>query len=91
MGQIEYRSRQLDGSQPRKQLEVDFVVNDGSQRTYYQSAYTLYDDEQAEREKRPMLQIHDSFRKVLLTFDVNIPWNDEDGILHLGLFNFLLE
>ncbi|MBP9994408.1 MAG: ATP-binding protein [bacterium] len=91
VGQIEYRSRQPDGSQPRKQLEVDFVVNEGGQRTYYQSAYTLYDDEQVDREKRPMLQIHDSFRKVLLTSDVDMPWNDEDGILHLGLFNFLLE
>lgn len=91
VGQIEYRSRQPDGSQPRKQLEVDFVVNEGGQRTYYQSAYTLYDDQQVDREKRPMLQIHDSFRKVLLTSDVDMPWNDEDGILHLGLFNFLLE
>lgn len=91
VGQIEYRSRQSDGTQQRKHLEVDFVVNEGSQRTYYQSAYTLHDDEQVDREKRPMLQIHDSFRKVLLTSDVDMPWNDEDGILHIGLFNFLLE
>ncbi|MCQ2325224.1 MAG: DUF4143 domain-containing protein [Paludibacteraceae bacterium] len=91
VGQIEYRPRKQDGSQPRQQLEVDFVVNEGSQRTYYQSAYTLYDEEQVAREKRPMLQIHDSFRKVLLTSDIYIPWNDDDGVLHLGLFNFLLE
>mgnify|MGYP003312715655 CR=1 FL=1 len=91
VGQIEYRPRMQDGTSPRQQLEVDFVVNEGSQRTYYQSAYTLYDEEQVAREKRPMLQIHDSFRKVLLTSDIYIPWNDEDGVLHLGLFNFLME
>lgn len=91
VGQIEYRPRMQDGTSPRQQLEVDFVVNEGSQRTYYQSAYTLYDEEQIAREKRPMLQIHDSFRKVLLTSDIYIPWNDEDGVLHLGLFNFLME
>lgn len=91
VGQIEYRHRLADGSASRKQLEVDFVVNEGSKRTYYQSAYMLYDTEQTDREKRPFLQINDSFNKVLLSTDVHIPWNDEDGILHLGLFNFLLE
>jgi len=70
--------------------EVDFVVNQGSQRTYIQSAYTLYDDEQTYREKRSLLQIPDAFRKVIITADTGHMWNDNDGILHLDLLEFLL-
>ncbi len=70
--------------------EVDFVVNQGSLRIYIQSVYTLNDDEQTDREKRSMLRIPDAFRKVLITADTGHMWNDNDGILHLGLFDFLL-
>ena len=89
VGLIENRTRQSDGSQPRQQLEVDFVVNRGSERLYIQSSLRLYDQEQCQREKRPLMQIPDSFRKILLTADNTLPWNDDDGILTVPLQRFL--
>lgn len=89
VGQIEKRVKQPDGTFPRQTLEVDFVVNEGSRRTYFQSAFSLYDETQMNREKRPLQEIPDSFRKVLVSTDSGYPWNDDDGILHLGLFDFL--
>lgn len=76
----------------RQPWEVDFVVNEGSRRTYIQCAYTLNNEEHREREKRPMLHIPDAFRKVLITKDsFMLDGFDNDGILHLGLFGFLNE
>lgn len=89
VGQLESRIRQSDGTTPRLPLEVDFVVNEGSKRTYIQASYNLYDDEQVSREKKPLLEIPDSFHKVLITSDNGPSWNDNDGILHLGLLEFL--
>ena len=89
VGLIESFKRTEDGQHQRQTLEVDFVVNKGSHRTYIQSAYALYEEEQIAREKRPMMQIPDSFRKVLISTDTLSPWDDEDGIAHIGLFDYL--
>lgn len=90
IGTVEKRIRLQDGKQSRQSMEVDFVVNQGSSRTYFQSCYELTDAEHLLREKRPLLQIPDSFRKIIMTQSVESKWNDEDGILHIGLLDFLL-
>ncbi len=71
-------------------LEVDFVVNRGSDRCYIQSAWALPDAEKIAREKRPLLHIHDSFAKVIIVHDDINPYRDEQGILTISLFDFLL-
>ena len=90
VGMVESYARDAEGRQQKRQLEVDFVVNEGSRRTYIQSAYRLYDEEQRAREKRPFGLIGDSFRKMLISADPLQPSGfGEDGIQILSLFDFL--
>ncbi|MBQ0026585.1 MAG: ATP-binding protein, partial [Lachnospiraceae bacterium] len=74
-----------------KQLEVDFVVNRGSQRYYIQSALSVADPEKRMQEIASLVQIPDSFRKIVVTRDFIKPWIDENGILYIGIEQFLLD
>lgn len=74
----------------QKQLEVDFVCNQGSRRIYIQSALALPTREKEEQEQMPLRNINDSFKKVIIVKDGPTHYN-EDGILILNLFDFLLK
>lgn len=80
----------IDGSKTRQRLEVDFVANLGYRRYYIQSALNLDTDEKREQEKRPLRLIGDSFKKIVIVNKVMKPYMDDDGILTMGLFDFLL-
>lgn len=82
-------NRRLDGKNVRKQLEVDFVCNRGSQRIYIQSAYELWSEEKRSQEKQSMLNIKDSFRKIIIQRESIVPYYDDDGVWNLGLSDFL--
>ncbi len=73
----------------RQTLEVDFVANKGGQRYYVQSAYQMLSDEKIIQEKRSLLHINDSFKKILLTMDHQNVRHDENGIVTMGLMHFL--
>jgi serine/threonine protein kinase len=73
-----------------KQYEIDFVVNFGSKKYYIQSALTMPTIEKQNQEKRPLLKINDSFKKVVVVKDNIKPYNDENGIGIIGLKDFLL-
>ena len=73
----------------RKNLEVDFVCNLGSQRLYIQSAYQINDDAKLEQELRPFKNIKDSFKKILIIGKKLEPHYDDNGVLRMGLYNFL--
>ena len=75
----------------RQQLEIDFVVNHMSKRYYIQSALSIPDREKMAQESASLLQIPDAFKKIIITKDTAHPWHTEDGILVLGLFDFLLK
>ncbi|MBO4281813.1 MAG: ATP-binding protein [Bacteroidales bacterium] len=75
--------------EPRQTLEVDFVANKGGSRYYIQSAYQMLTDEKIEQEKRSLLHIHDSFKKIVLTMGYQSIRHDEDGIVTMGLYQFL--
>lgn len=75
----------------RSQLEVDFVCNRAGKTYYIQSAYALPDCGKREAEKRPLLKINDSFKKVIITRDIVKPLYDENGILTMDIFDFLLD
>jgi len=77
------------GSKLTKNLEIDFVANLGSKRFYIQSAYKMPDAEKIKQEKASLLAINDSFKKIIVVKDVIKPFQDEDGILTIGLFDFL--
>lgn len=74
----------------KKQCEIDFIVNIGSKRYYIQSAFNVSDPDKMATEIRPLKNTNDFFKKIIITKSSMKPWNDEDGILHLGLYDFLL-
>ena len=74
----------------RKRVEVDFVANMGSKRYYIQSSLSLGSESKAAQEKRPLLAIQDSFKKILIVQDSAPPHYDEQGILILSIKDFLL-
>lgn len=90
VGMVEQRFVDNDGKWQRKQLEVDFVVNEGNQRYYIQSALALPDEEKRKQEMGSLLRIKDSFKKIIIVKDDIKPWRDENGILTMGLLVFLM-
>lgn len=74
----------------RKQLEVDFVANRGDKRYYIQSAFALPDEEKREQELASLKRINDSFKKIIIMRDDIAPYHDENGVLIMGLMDFLL-
>lgn len=90
VGFVELRTSDKNGSSVRKQLEVDFVANRGSQRYYIQSALAIPTAEKKEQETASFRQIDDSFKKVIVVKDDIMPYHDNSGYLIMGLFDFLL-
>ncbi|MCR4965335.1 MAG: ATP-binding protein [Bacteroidales bacterium] len=74
---------------PRQVLEVDFVANKGSRRYYIQSAYQMLTDEKRGQEERSLLCINDSFKKIILTTGYQSVRRDENGIVTMGIYQFL--
>lgn len=74
----------------RKQLEVDFVVNQGGKRFYIQSALSIADPDKKEQEIESLKRIPDSFSKMVVVRDYLKPWQDENGITYVGIEQFLL-
>ena len=75
----------------RAQREIDFVVNRPGTRVYVQSAWAMPDDDKRERELKAFSLTGDSFRKIVVRNDIGRPWQDERGVLHVGLCDFLLD
>ena len=90
VGIMEQQYVSKDGKWQRKQLEVDFVVNEGSQKYYIQSALAMPDEEKRKQEMASLLRIGDSFKKIIIVKDDIKPWTDENGILTMGLIDFLM-
>lgn len=74
----------------RQRLEIDFVANMGSRRLYIQSAFELATQEKMAQEKGSLVNVDDSFKKIIIQRNPIEPWYDDDGIFHLGLMDFLL-
>ena len=91
VGVVEYNTKGQDGKSMRKQLEVDFVVNRGSDRFYVQSALSIADPEKKEQEIASLLRIPDSFKKIVVVKDYLKPCTDEHGIQYIGIEQFLLD
>ncbi len=90
VGMVETRPVGEDGKRIRKQYEVDFVVNRGSQRYYIQSAFVMPTDAKERQESASLLNIDDSFRKIVIVKDYIKPKRNEEGIITIGLTDFLL-
>lgn len=90
VGVVEYNTKDADGKKIRKQLEVDFVVNQGGKRCYIQSALSIADPDKKEQEIESLKRIPDSFSKMVVVRDYLKPWQDENGITYVGIEQFLL-
>ena len=90
VGVVEYR-KDVDGKSVRVQAEVDFVCNKADKRYYIQSAYSIPDREKMLQEQNSLTRINDSFKKIIIVKDAIKTHYNEDGVLILSLFDFLLE
>ena len=80
-----------EGKPVKKHLEVDFICKKGSKKYYIQSAYILGTTEKVKQEIRPFLKINDSFKKILITSDTPKPFYNEEGILMMNVYDFLMD
>lgn len=90
VGNLTIVEKGKDGKPVKKQLEVDFVCNKGSKKYYIQSAYMLSTAEKMNQELRPFSKINDSFKKIVITSDTPKPFYNDDGILMMNVYDFLL-
>ncbi len=90
VGVVEFRTTDRNGKSIRKQHEVDFVVNQGSRRYYIQSAFAMPTDAKERQESASLLNIDDSFKKIIIVKDHIKPKRNEEGIITIGLVDFLL-
>ena len=74
----------------RKQVEIDFVANEGSKRYYVQSAFVLADEEKRMQEERPLISVPDSFKKIIVVGGSRKASRDDNGIVTMGIKQFLL-
>lgn len=78
------------GTNIRKQLEIDFVCNQGSKRYYIQSAYAIPDQAKMEQEQRSLMLTGDFFKRMIITKDTPAPYYNESGVLIMSVYDFLL-
>ena len=91
VGMVEHYEVTSEGKRGKKQLEVDFVATRGSEKYYIQSAFALSTADKVKQEQRSLLSIPDSFRKIIVVGDNIKVRRDENGIITVGLRNFLLD
>ena len=90
VGIVDVFAKNSEGKRVHKQLEVDFVVNQGSQRYYIQVAYDMSSEEKQTQELNSFRNIPDSFKKIVIVNGTKKPWRNEEGFVFMGMKYFLL-
>lgn len=91
VGVVEKRGTNKDGKEYKNQLEIDFVANLGSKRYYIQSAFSMPTEEKRIQEKASLINVNDSFKKIIVVKDVMNIIRDEYGITTMSIYDFLLK
>lgn len=91
VGIVPHYSVNKDGKRQKRQLEVDFVATRGSEKYYIQSAFAMNNEEKVAQEQRSLIHIADSFKKMIIVADNIKVRRNEEGIVTMGLRNFLLD
>ena len=91
VGVVEKRGTDENGKEYKNQLEIDFVANLGSKRYYIQSAFSMPTEEKRMQEKASLVNVKDSFKKIIVVKDVVNVTRDEDGITTMSIYDFLLK
>ena len=90
VGVVVVNETDKNGKKIRKQLEIDFVCNMGSKRYYIQSAFAVSDIGKMQQEQRSLINTGDGFKKIIITKDALAPLYNEEGVLVMNVFDFLL-
>ncbi len=90
VGVVEHTEQNENGHTVRKKLEVDFICNRGNQRYYIQSAFAIPDSSKMQQEQKSLVNIGDSFKKIIVVKDRVKLWRNEEGIVIMGIMDFLL-
>ena len=90
VGVVDIFDKDKEGKRVRKQLEVDFVVNQGNQRYYIQVAYDMISEEKQTQEFNSLRNIPDSFKKIVIVNGSKKPWRNDEGFVIMGMKYFLL-
>lgn len=91
VGVITLNATNEKGNGVRRQLEIDFVCNKGSKRYYIQSAFAMPEQAKIKQEQRSLMLTGDFFKKIIITKDAPTPYYNEDGILIMSIYDFLLD
>lgn len=91
IGVVEVYGKNEDGKTIRINYETDFVATKGNNKFYIQSAYSLYDENKFNQERKSLLNIKDSFKKIIVTRESIPVRRDENGIVIMGIIDFLLD
>lgn len=90
VGVVETFETSAEGKTVRKQLEIDFIANKGNKKYYIQSAFEMPTEEKIKQEKKSLNKLNDSFKKFVIVKDDIKTEIDEDGLITMGVFEFLL-
>ncbi len=90
VGVVETYETDITGTSKRKQLEIDFIANKGSNKYYIQSAFEMASPEKAGQEKKSLNKLNDSFRKFIIIKDDIKTSIDDNGLITMGIYDFLL-
>lgn len=91
VGVVEKRGKNKDGKEERTYLEIDFIANLGSKRYYIQSAFSMLTEEKRDQEKSSLINVGDSYKKIIIVKDVVNVTRDEEGITTMSIYDFLLK
>ncbi len=91
VGMVTLNETNKKGHGIRKQLEIDFVCNKASKRYYIQSAYAILDQAKLDQEQRSLMLTGDFFKKIIITKDAPTPYYNDNGVLIMSIYDFLLK
>ncbi|MGN1119727.1 MAG: ATP-binding protein, partial [Oscillospiraceae bacterium] len=91
VGVVYSREQNSSGNYSKVAREIDFIAAKGGRKVYVQSAFALPDEEKAAQELKPFSLTGDSFPKVIIRKDIRKRWYDDNGVLNIGLIDFLLD
>lgn len=91
VGVVPVNEKDEKGNGAKKQLEIDFVCNKSDKRYYIQSAYAMPNQAKMEQEQKSLLKVNDAFKKIIITKDTPVAHYNENGVLILNLYDFLLD
>lgn len=91
IGVVPVVKRDANGKQQRSSLEVDFVCNLGSRRYYIQSTYAIASEEKNRQERASLMNVDDSFKKIIVIGEEGPVTRDESGITTMSIYDFLLK